>query len=399
MNKVVSKLLLVPLAATLALLVGIANPPAAVEAQAPEVYISTPVPSVLIDKGKLVTFSIDIHNRSTVGKAVDMAIVSAPQGWEPVMRTRGFVARSVFVPGATKDGDGLVSVDLQVKAPAEAKVEDHEFQIRASGAGVDTSILKLVVGVKTQPTVGSSLVAQYPSVRGKSGGKFEFKADLRNDSEEERSYGLSFKGPEGWDVTFQPSYEQKQISDVRLKSGSSQGLDIQVQPPLRVAAGEYPVTVTAASNADRAVADLKVVVTGSYQMEMLTRTQTFNTSATAGQESPFYVTVVNAGSAPLQDVALASNKPEGWTVTFNPAKIDSLEPGAKRELAMLIKPAAKAIAGDYMLNVSATHPQVTLNRDVRVSVETPAVWGWVGMGVLVLVIGGLLGLFLKLGRR
>ena len=48
-NKVVSKLLLVPLAATLALLVGIANPPAAVEAQAPEVYISTPVPSMLFE--------------------------------------------------------------------------------------------------------------------------------------------------------------------------------------------------------------------------------------------------------------------------------------------------------------------------------------------------------------
>lgn len=399
MNKVVSKLLLVPLAATLALLVGVANPPAAVEAQTPEVYISTPVPSVLIDKGKQVTFSIDVHNKGTMGKAVDLAIVAAPQGWEPIMRTRGFVARSVFVPAATTDAEGFVSVDLQVRAPAEIKPQDYEFQIRASGAGVDTSVLTLKVGVKDQPTAGSSLIAQYPTVRGKSGAKFEFKADLKNDSEEERSYGLSFKAPEGWDVTFQPSYEQKQISDVRLKSGSSQGLDIQVQPPMGIAAGEYPITISAASNADRANADLKVVVTGSYQMEMATRTQTFNTTATAGQESPFYVTVFNTGSAPLQNVALASNKPEGWAVTFNPATIESLEPGAQREVAMMIKPAAKAIAGDYMLSVSATQAQVTLNRDVRVSVETPALWGWVGMGVLVLVIGGLLGLFLKLGRR
>lgn len=393
MKRIVSKLLLVPLVAVVALAVGAANPSAVATAQAPEVFLSTPVPGVMVDRGKQVTFSIDVNNKSKEGKTVDLALVKAPEGWEPIMKDRGFVVRSVWVDAGKSE-----SVDLQLKVPAEAKAQDYEFVIKASGLGIDSS-LRLLVGVKDKPTQGTSFTAQYPTLRGKSGAKFGFKADLRNDSEEERTYGLSFKAPEGWDVTFKPSYEDKQVSTVRLKSGSSQGLDVEVTPPARIQAGEYPITVTASSQADRASADLKVTITGSYQMAMTTRTEVFNTQATAGQESPFYVTITNTGSAPLQNVSLSSSKPEGWTVTFKPDKIDQLDPGARREVTMLIKPSAKAIAGDYMLNVSASHPQTNLDRDVRVTVETPTLWGWVGAGILVLVIGGLLGLFMKLGRR
>lgn len=392
-KRIVSKLLLAPLAAMVALSVSAAGPAAVATAQVPEVYLSTPVPGVVVDRGKQVTFSIDVNNKSSVGRTVDLALTKAPDGWDPILKGRGFVARSVWV-----DAGKTETVDLQVKAPADAKAQDYEFVLRATGGGVD-STLRLLVGVKDKPTQGTSLVVQYPTLKGKSGAKFGFKADLRNDSEEERSYGLSFNAPEGWDVSFKPSYEDKQISSVRLKSGSSQGLDIEVTPPALVQAGEYPITITASSSADRASAELKVGVTGSYEMAMTTRGDLFNTQATAGQESPFYVTITNVGSAPLQNVSLSSSKPEGWTVTFKPDKIDQLDPGAQREVTMLIKPSAKAIAGDYMLNVSATHPQVNQKKDVRVTVETPTLWGWMGIGILLVVVGGLMGLFMKLGRR
>ncbi len=393
MKRMVSTLLLAPLVALVALAAGTVGPAAVATAQTPEVYLSTAVPGVMVDKGKQVTLTIDVNNKGKEGKTVDLKLVKAPDGWEPILKARGFVVRSVYVePGKSE------SVDLQVKVPADAKAQDYEFVLNASGSGID-STLKLLVGVKDKPTQGTSLTAQYPTLRGKSGATFGFKADLANNSEEERTYGLSYKAPDGWDVIFKPSYEDKQISSVKLKSGSSQGLDITVTPPSKIQAGEYPITITASSQADRASADLQVIVTGTYQMAMTTRSDVFNTQATAGQESPFYVTITNTGSAPLQNVSLSSSKPDGWTVTFKPDKIDQLDPGAQREVTMVIKPAAKAIAGDYMLNVSASHPQVSMDRDIRVTVETPPVWGWIGAGVLVVVIGGLLGLFMKLGRR
>ena len=393
MKRIVSKLLFSPLIALVALSAGAASLPTMASAQSPDVYLSTPVPGVTVERGKQVTFSIDVNNNGKVGKTVDLALTKAPDGWSPILKDRGFIVRSVWV-----DAGKTESVDLQMTAPANAH-GDNEFILKGSGDGVDTT-LRLLVGVTDQAAQASSaLVVQYPTLTGKAGSSFGFKADLQNNSASDKTYGLSFKAPDGWDVTFKPSYQDTQISSVQVKTGSSQSLDINVTPPAQVQAGDYPITITAASSSDRTSADLKVTVTGTYQMAMTTRGDLFNTSATAGQASPFYVTITNTGSAPLQNVSLSSSKPDGWEVTFNPDKIDQLDPGAQREVAMSIKPAAKAIAGDYMLNVSASHPQVSINKDIRVSVETPTLWGWVGVGILVIVIGGLMGLFMKLGRR
>jgi len=37
--------------------------------------------------------------------------------------------------------------------------------------------------------------------------------------------------------------------------------------------------------------------------------------------------------------------------------------------------------------------------EFRVSVKASSAWGWIGIGIIVLVIGGLTFLFRKLGRR
>ena len=392
MKRILSKLLLTSLVAVAALSAGAASLPSVASAQTPEIYLSTPVTGAYVERGKQVTFSIDVNNKGSVGRNVDLAITKAPDGWNPILKDRGFVVRSVWVDAGKSE-----SVDLQMTAPATAQ-GDNEFVVKATSGGVE-STLRLLVGVKEQTAQASALVVQYPTLTGKAGSQFGFKAELRNNSEADRTYGLSFKAPDGWDVVFKPSYEDKQISSVQVKSGSSQSLDVNVTPPARVQAGDYPITITASSATDKTSADLKVTITGTYQMSMSTRGDLFNTSATAGSESPFYITITNTGSATLQNVSLSSSKPEGWEVTFKPDKIDQLDPGAQREVAMMIKPSAKAIAGDYMLNVTASHPQVSINRDIRVSVETPTLWGWVGVGILVIVIGGLMGLFMKLGRR
>lgn len=391
MKRIVSRLMLAPLLALVAVTVG----GSAALAQMPAVYMSTPVTGAVVDRGKQVSFSIDVNNTTKMGRNVNLDLTAIPQGWNPILKDRGFIVRSVWVAPEKSE-----SVDLQVTVPSEASGQNNKFTLRASGDGFDATTLDLLVGVKDQGTQAStSLVVQYPTLKGKAGSTFGFKGDLRNDSEADKTFGLSFKAPEGWDVVFKPSYEDKQISSVQVKTGASQSLDVTVTPPARIQAGDYPVTLTASSASDRANTDLKVTITGTFQIGMTTRTQQFNTEATAGQESPFYVTVTNNGSAPLANVNLSSTKPQGWTVTFKPDKIDSVDPGASQEVAMMIKPAANAIAGDYMLTVTSSNTQATLDRDVRVQVATPTLWGWVGIGVLIVVIGGLLGLFMKLGRR
>ena len=76
-------------------------------------------------------------------------------------------------------------------------------------------------------------------------------------------------------------------------------------------------------------------------------------------------------------------------------------PRSTKEVQAIIKPPDNVIAGDYLVTFTAstTDTLASGNVAVRVTVLTPTTWGWVGVGVVLLVVGGLVLVFLKLGRR
>jgi uncharacterized membrane protein len=168
--------------------------------------------------------------------------------------------------------------------------------------------------------------------------------------------------------------------------------------------GEYDITVEASSGELKSSIKLKAVVTAKYDLDMESTTGRFNTEATPGRDNFFKVAVVNSGTADVDKIVFSSKvrgTPPGWSITFNPEKIDTLKVGDKREVEINIKPANKTIAGDYMVNLSC-EPEAKnafASAEIRVTVLTPTVWGWVGVGIVVLVVVGLVFMFMRLGRR
>ena len=66
---------------------------------------------------------------------------------------------------------------------------------------------------------------------------------------------------------------------------------------------------------------------------------------------------------------------------------------------MDIKPPPKTVAGDYMITLHVSGKQATADKmDVRVTVETPSIWGWVGVIIIVIVVVGLIVVFMRFGR-
>ena len=66
----------------------------------------------------------------------------------------------------------------------------------------------------------------------------------------------------------------------------------------------------------------------------------------------------------------------------------------------IIKPPTETIAGDYVVSVRASGKQTSANEiDIRVTVESPTIWGWVGVGIILVVIAGLAVIFMRLSRR
>lgn len=248
---------------------------------------------------------------------------------------------------------------------------------------------------------------QFPVLRAKSGESYEFEVTLTyTGGAKPREFQVALTPPEPpnqWFVAALQQFGGKEIAAIVLEPNKSFPDTIKVslfpKPGYLPPPGEYTVVLKVGSGNLQTTRELKAVVTARYEMEMLSTTGRLNTEANAGEKNTFTVRLVNTGSAAVDSLTFAANKPEGWTITFEPEEVKGLEPRAIKDVNVIIQPADKTIAGDYVVTVRATGREVFKTMDIRVTVLTPSIWGWVGILIVVVVIAGLGVVFWKLGRR
>lgn len=381
---------------TILLLLPLLVAPVAVRAAGPgDVVIATPYPWVVAERGRLLTFDLEVTNRTQDYQKFDLRVVDGPEDWQPLFKDGGYTVRKVMLgPGGSR------TLDFQVEPPLEAAVGDYTFAIKAVNAsGTTLSSLNLQVTLSEKTGTGLEISAQYPSLRGRAGSTFSFKLDVKNNATEDRSVNLAADVPEGWEAVFKPAYESKQVSTIRMAAGGSQGIDVELTPPSRVEAGEYAVKVRATAGSDRDEVELSAVVLGDYKLSLNTPTGQLNTRAKLDGETKVALVVKNTGASTLENISFSAAKPEGWEVTFAPERIGALAPEQTQEVTATLKPGPRALAGDYMLDITASAGQASDSKGLRVTVETPTTWGLAGVGTIVFVLGGLGLLFARLSRR
>ncbi len=379
----------------LPVLVLLLAPTSPATAASTDIVITTSYPWVIAEQGKRITFTLEIVNNGQSYRELDLQVAEGPADWQPLLRDAGYTIRRVMLgPGKSQ------SLEFQAEPPAAAKTGDYAFVIEAADAnGTALASLRLQVTLNEQTSRGLNLGAQYPNLRGRAGNAFSYKLDLQNNATEDRTISLAADVPEGWEAVFKPAYESKQVSTVRVKAGESQGIDLELTPPQRVEAGEYAIRVQAAAGSDRDELTLQAVVLGDYKLSLSTPSGQLDAKAQLDAESNVALLVRNTGASTLQGITLSATKPEGWQVTFSPDKIATLAPGQQQEVSAVLKPGARALAGDYMLDITAATGQVSDSKGLRVTVETPTSWGLAGIGTIVFVLGGLGLLFARLSRR
>ena len=234
-------------------------------------------------------------------------------------------------------------------------------------------------------------------MQGNANSSFTFNASLKNKTPDKQLYALMAKPPRGWTVTFKSNYQQ--VTSIPVEANVSAPILIEIKPPEKVPAGSYKFPVSAATNATSASLDLEVVITGSYNMELSTPTGLLSTKITAGESKRLELTVNNTGSSELTDIKLEFSAPVNWDVTFDPKKVTKLQPGKTAQVFATIKADKKAIPGDYVTNIEAKTPEVSSKISFRISVETPMLWGWIGVLIIIVALGSVYYLFRKYGRR
>jgi len=249
------------------------------------------------------------------------------------------------------------------------------------------------------------LGSRFPVQSDVAGESFEFDVTFKWHGSEFRTFDLNATGPPKWTISLTGGPAGKELPAIGLEPEKTYPDTIKVGfAPLAgefPEPGEYVVTLTASSGDITETIELKAVVTALYRYALYTGTGRLSTKVTAGKENRFSVMIANTGTEVIEKIELLSSKPAEWSIEFEPTdEINNLEPGMAQELYAVIKPPREAIAGDYVVTMQAISPDLAKRQmEIRVTVLTPTILGWVGIGIVLVVIAGLGFLFRRLGRR
>lgn len=292
-------------------------------------------------------------------------------------------------------------------------------------------LLTIIVGLLAQPViaainepVGTSplypaqekpqeeikLNCKYPVLSATAGSSYEFEVELLyTGGDKPLDFELKATAPDGFVSQITRTYAGgANIAAIQLDPSKTyaETIKIIVAPYSWIALmpGDYKITAEASSGTIKGSIELKAVVTAVYKLELETPEGLLNTQVTAGKDNYFSFKVTNTGTAALDKVNFSQSVrggPSGWSITFDPKTIESLPVDSERDVQVSIKPPEKTIAGDYQISITATTEanNASDNMDIRVTVLTPTIWGWVGIGIVVLVVIGLVAMFWRLGRR
>ena len=361
------------------------------------IAVYTEYSGITVSKGETVKMDLTLENKGRSDETIDVKISTIPKGWKALLKGASYIVAGMYVPNGKSKS---LSLSLEPEKTIGPGTYDFQFDAQTTD-GKFTSAHKLTVNVQEQmPGMDDlQITTSYPVLRGQTDANFEFSIEVINKVEKDRMINLSAIGPEKWEINFKPSYETKLISSFLLKGGQNQTVAVQVNPSKDASPGEYPIMVRVSSGEKKAEAKLTVVLTGIYKIDAGTPTGILSLEAFPGKPANFSLFVKNTGSAVNRNITFSSFKPENWEVTFKPEKIDALEPGGLKQVEVTVKPAPQALVGDYSVGAMISGEKSDKTIEMRVTVKASTAWGWIGIGVIIIVIAGLSALFIWLGRR
>ncbi|MFQ5857133.1 MAG: NEW3 domain-containing protein [Anaerolineae bacterium] len=357
----------------------------------PELILSTAYPSQVIGIDENVSIGLKLRTE-TASQVVHLQMKQIPEDWTATFRGGGKIIQSAYV----EPGDDA-SVTLKLEPPANVEPGTYRCVVQARGEGVVAELpLELTVEEKLPPSL--ALEVELPTLKGKPNSTFRYSATLKNEGDENLPVNLMYSAPPGFLVTFKLSGQE--VTSLPLEPNQSKRLSIEARPFLDLPAGEYPITVRAQGDEAEATLELTAEVTGESNLTVTAPDGRLSGRAYAGDETPLKIIVRNTGSAPARAVELSSSEPSGWSVELEPKEIGEIGAGEQVEVTAKIRPADKAIAGDYMVTVRA-RPEGSASKsaEFRITVLTSTLWGVVGVALIAVAVGVVGIAVLRFGRR
>ena len=355
-----------------------------------QLTVTTPYPAVVVGPGSKVSFDLSV--KTTTAARVDLSLSGTPSDWTATIRGGGFDIGAVQTNG--KDATSA-SVDVTVPASATGK---STITLTAKGLG-ETVVLPLDIDVQASAAGQVTLTTDVPSQKGSSSTTFTFNLTIDNSTSQDQTFSVNAQGPDGWTVDSRLTGSAQAASAI-VKAGSTASVTITANPPDGVAAGQYPINVTATAAGKQYSAQLGVEITGSYTLSMSTPNSVLSNSGSAGSPTTQQLTLTNNGTSEVTNVNLSATGPNNWKFDFDQKTVASIPAGQTVTVTATITPSSDAIAGDYSLTFNAGGDQSTsASQAIRFTVQTSIVGGLIGVALVVVVAVAIWYVFRRYGRR
>jgi len=356
------------------------------------ITITTPFPAVAVAPGSSPSFDVSITTDQP-GR-VALSVGAVPTGWTAVLRGGGFNIDGIESDGTTTP----TKITLNVTVPAAATAGTQRIDVKGTTASGASATLSVDVRVSPNAAGDVTLTTDTPQLKGSSDASFPFSLTLTNDTPEDLPFSATATGPDGWSVSAEIG-SQSQAASVVVKAGATSAVTVTAKPSSGAAASDYPIAVDIKSGTRSAHVDLSVTITGSYELALSTVNQQLNMNANAGSASDLTLSLTNSGTADVEAVAMTATAPTGWKVTFDTPTVNVPAGAQPVQVVAHVTPSSDAIAGDYIATFKATASTANASADIRVAVQTSALWGFVGIALIAIVLIGLWSIFRRFGRR
>ncbi len=353
--------------------------------------VTTTYPSRVIGIGESVTLQLTLKPGASL-ETVQLKMEQIPDGWTATFRGDGQIVNAVeLVPGTD------VTTDLRLDPPANVPSGNYHFVVLAQSSS-DKAELPIDLTVKEKLPPRLSLTAQLPTIQGSPSTTFRYSVTLKNEGDEDLNVNLTADSPSNLLVSF--NYLGQEVTTLPLNANQSASISVSAQPAGELSAGSYPLTVHAQGGDASASLDLSAEVTGQSELTVTAPDGRLSDQIYSGRDTPIKVDLVNNGTSSARGIQLSSSAPTGWTVKFDTDQIAEIAAGQQVEVNAHIVPADKAIAGDYVITVSAQPANgPSKSADFRITVLTSTLWGIVGIALIAIAVGVVAIAVVRFGRR
>lgn len=356
-----------------------------VNAQGLQLY--TTYPKISVSPGELVDYNVELINNSSGIRTSTITVQGLPKGWTYELKSGNYKIDELSVLGKDRK-----SLNLKIFVPGNEAKGTYRFGLLAGNTR-----LPLTIHVAENGVSNADFSSQQTNMQGSANTTFTYNATLFNASSEPQVYALSANAQAGWGVVFKS--EGKEVSSVNIEANQRKDILIEITPPEGIKKGNYKIPVRATGGSHQSELTFEAVVTGSYKLDFSTPSGKLSAEATAGSTETIQLVVRNTGSSDINQLNFSADQPANWEVIFEPSRINTLKAGESATINAKVKPASNAVAGDYMVSFHAKSSEVSSTKELRLTVDTSILRGWLGILFIAVAIGAVYVLIRKYGRR